>query len=113
MAVFDFAVTASPPAFNSSHCLRRFLQRSPKKFDSTIALQGDVDVTIGGRTSVENLAIKSGTIEAEGNVSLENDALSANLKGKFPALEKLTPQAKGVADFTIEASGALAALTSM
>lgn len=80
-----------------------------EKFDTTIALQGDIDLTIGGRTSVENLVVKSGTIEATGNVSLENEALSASLTGKFPALEKLTPQAKGVADFAIEASGALAA----
>ena len=80
-----------------------------EKFDTTIALQGDVDVTIGGRTSLENLVVKSGTIEATGNVGLENDTLSASLTGKFPALEKLTPQAKGVADFAIEASGALAA----
>ncbi|MGV1986497.1 translocation/assembly module TamB domain-containing protein [Agrobacterium sp. 22-221-1] len=80
-----------------------------EKFDTTIALQGDIDVTIGGRTSLENLVVKSGTIEATGNVSLENDALSASLTGKFPALEKLTPQAKGVADFAIEASGALTA----
>ncbi len=106
---FDFAgnrLTSSVQLFALPATLPPALA---EKFDSTIALQGDVDVTIGGRTSVENLAIKSGTIEAEGNVSLENDALSANLKGKFPALEKLTPQAKGVADFTIEASGALAA----
>ncbi len=80
-----------------------------EKFDTTIALQGDVDVTIGGRTSVENLVVKSGTIEATGNAGLENDALSASLTGKFLALEKLTPQAKGVADFAIEATGALAA----
>jgi translocation and assembly module TamB len=80
-----------------------------EKFDTTIALQGDIDLIIGGRTSVQNLVVKSGTLEAAGDVSLENNALSANLTGKFPALEKLTPQAKGVADFTIEASGALAA----
>ncbi|MES5046274.1 translocation/assembly module TamB domain-containing protein [Rhizobium nepotum] len=80
-----------------------------EKFDTTIALQGDIDLIIGGRTSVQNLVVKSGTVEAAGDVSLENDALSANLTGKFPTLEKLTPQAKGVADFAIEASGALAA----
>ncbi|KJF71857.1 translocation/assembly module TamB domain-containing protein [Agrobacterium arsenijevicii] len=80
-----------------------------EKFDTTIALQGDIDLTIGGRTSVQNLVVKSGTVEATGGVSLENDALNASLTGKFPALEKLTPQAKGIADFAIEASGALAA----
>jgi translocation and assembly module TamB len=80
-----------------------------EKFDTTIALQGDIDLIIGGRTSVQKLVVKSGTLEAAGDVSLENNALSANLIGKFPALEKLTPQAKGVADFAIEASGALAA----
>ena len=80
-----------------------------EKFDTTIALQGDIDLTIGGRTSVENLTVKSGTIEAAGNVSLENDALNASLTGKFPALEKLTPQAKGVAEFAIDASGAISA----
>ncbi len=80
-----------------------------EKFDTTIALQGDVDLIIGGRTSIQNLVVTSGTVEASGNVSLENEALSASLTGRFPSLEKLTPQAKGAADFAIEATGPLSA----
>lgn len=79
------------------------------KFDTTIALQGDVDLVIGGSTSLRNLAIRSGTLEAAGEVSLDNGAIRANLTGTLPALEKLTPQAKGAASFAIDASGPLSA----
>ncbi|MFK0385877.1 translocation/assembly module TamB domain-containing protein [Agrobacterium sp. NPDC090273] len=79
------------------------------KFDTTIALKGDIDLVIGGSTSVRNLDLKSGTLEAAGDVSLENGSIRANLTGRLPQLQKLTPQATGTADFTVDASGALSA----
>ena len=78
-----------------------------EKFDTTIALDAYVNSIIGGRTSVENLVLKSGTLEANGNVALENGEVQAKLGGRLPALEKLTPQATGAVGFAVEANGPL------
>lgn len=80
-----------------------------EKFDTTIAIDAYVNSTIGGRTSVENLVVKSGTLEANGDVSLENGTVAAKLGGRLPALEKLTPQASGALGFSLEAQGPLTA----
>lgn len=80
-----------------------------EKFDTTIAIDTYVNSTIGGRTSVENLVVKSGTLEANGDVSLENGNVAAKLGGRLPALEKLDPQASGALGFSLEASGPLTA----
>lgn len=80
-----------------------------EKFDTTIALDAYVNSVIGGRTSVENLVLKSGTLEANGNVALENGEVQAKLGGRLPALEKLTPQATGAVGFALEANGPLTA----
>ncbi|WP_284777227.1 translocation/assembly module TamB domain-containing protein [Agrobacterium sp. lyk4-40-TYG-31] len=80
-----------------------------EKFDTTIAIDAYVNSTIGGRTSVENLVVKSGTVEANGDIALENGNVTAKLGGRLPALEKLTPQAVGALGFALEASGPLTA----
>lgn len=79
-----------------------------EKFDTTIAIDGYVTNT-GGATRVENLVVKSGTLEANGDLSLENGNIIAKLGGRLPALEKLTPQASGALGFSLEANGPLAA----
>lgn len=58
-----------------------------EKFDTTIAIDAYVNSTIGGATSVENLVVKSGTIEANGDLSLDNGSVTAKLGGRLPALE--------------------------
>ncbi|MES5099735.1 translocation/assembly module TamB domain-containing protein [Agrobacterium sp. BA1120] len=80
-----------------------------EKFDTTIAIDAYVNSTIGGATRVENLVVKSGTIEANGDVSLDNGNVVAKLGGRLPALEKLTPQAAGQLGFSLEANGPLTA----
>ncbi len=80
-----------------------------EKFDTTIAIDGYVSSVIGGRTIVENLIVKSGTLEANGNLSLENGNIVAKLGGRLPALEKLTPQAAGALGFSLEANGPITA----
>ncbi|WP_320201419.1 translocation/assembly module TamB domain-containing protein [Agrobacterium sp. rho-13.3] len=80
-----------------------------EKFDTTIAVDAYVNSTIGGATRVENLVVKSGTVEANGNVALENGNVVATLGGRLPALEKLTPQAAGALGFSLEANGPLTA----
>ncbi len=79
------------------------------KFDTTIAVDGYVNATVGGATRIENLVIKSGTLEANGDLSLENGNIVAKLGGRLPALEKLTPQATGAVGFSLEANGPLTA----
>ncbi|WHA41495.1 translocation/assembly module TamB domain-containing protein [Agrobacterium larrymoorei] len=80
-----------------------------EKFDTTIAIDGYISSVIGGKTSVENLVVKSGTLEANGNIALENGNVSAKLGGQLPALEKLTPQAAGALGFALEANGPITA----
>lgn len=80
-----------------------------EKFDTTIALDARIESTIGGSTSVENLIVKSGTLEANGDLALENGNVTAKLGGRLPALEKLTSQAVGALGFSLEANGPLSA----
>lgn len=80
-----------------------------EKFDTTISIDGYVNATIGRATRVENLVVKSGTLEANGDIALENGNVVATLGGRLPALEKLTPQASGAIGFSLEATGPLAA----
>lgn len=78
-----------------------------EKFDTTIAIDAYLNSTIGGAMRVENLVVKSGTLEANGDLSLENGNVVAKLGGRLPALEKLTPQASGALGFSLEANGPL------
>lgn len=79
-----------------------------EKFEKTIAAEGYVNAVIGGKTSLENLIIRSDLVEANGNLVLDNGTLQAKLGGRFPALEKLLENAKGAAGFALEANGPLA-----
>ncbi|MEI2299282.1 translocation/assembly module TamB domain-containing protein [Ensifer sp. MJa1] len=85
-------------------------QAAAAKFDGTIALAGDLKTASGGSVSVENLELKSGTIEAAGSVALSDGNLTADLKGALPDLGKLLADAKGKADFTAAVTGPLAEL---
>ncbi len=76
-----------------------------EKFDGTIAIDGYVNSLIGGATSLENLVVKSSTLEANGDVSLDNGTIGAKLSGRLPSLQKLSPQAQGSLDFSLEANG--------
>lgn len=79
------------------------------KFDTTIAVNADINAVIGGRINLENLVVKSGTVEANGRLALDNGTIEAQLGGRFPAIEKLAPQASGAAGFSLDATGPLSA----
>ncbi|CAN7320131.1 translocation/assembly module TamB domain-containing protein [Rhizobium sp. LjRoot30] len=80
------------------------------KFETTIAAEGNVSATIGGRTEVSGLTLKSGTIEASGNVALDGETLTADLTGRLPDLGKLVADARGIVDFSVSADGPLSAM---
>lgn len=80
------------------------------KFDTTIAAEGQVSGTLPDRINLSNLNVKSGTLEASGNVALDEDTLSADLSGRILNLSKLIENAAGQADYKVSASGPLSAL---
>lgn len=80
------------------------------KFDDTIALAGSLETGSDGSVTLENIDLKSGTIEAAGSVALADGNLTADLKGVLPDLGKLLADAKGKADFTAAVTGPLTEL---
>ncbi|RDL49854.1 Translocation and assembly module TamB [Ensifer sp. M14] len=80
------------------------------KFDGTIALAGSLKTGADGSVTIENIDLKSGTIEAAGSVALAGGNLTADLKGVLPDLGKLLADAKGKADFTAAVTGPLSEL---
>jgi translocation and assembly module TamB len=80
------------------------------KFDAPIELETQVNGTIPTKVTLSNIAIKSPTIEAAGNVALDDDALTADLAGKLPDIGKLLPGTSGEADYSIKAGGTLPVL---
>ncbi|MCP8897317.1 translocation/assembly module TamB [Shinella daejeonensis] len=77
------------------------------KFDTTIAVDGRLALAAGGALRLSDLMVKSGTLEANGGVSLDGDTLDAKLAGSVIDLGKLLADASGTADFDISASGPL------
>lgn len=79
-----------------------------QKIEKTIAVEGYINAVIGGKTSLENLVVRSDLVEANGNLLLDNGMVQAKLGGRFLALEKLLANAQGAAGFAVEATGPLA-----
>ncbi len=71
-------------------------------------LAGSVTRAADGTLNVANLALDSGSIAANGSLTLANDQITAALAGTLPDLGRLLPDAKGTARFSIDATGALA-----
>jgi translocation and assembly module TamB len=80
------------------------------KFDTTIAMEGRVQLSGDGTVDVSGLQVKSSTLEAAGAVSLGNGALDAALTGKVLNLGKLLADAAGEAAFELSATGPVAGL---
>ncbi|MGE7369657.1 translocation/assembly module TamB domain-containing protein [Neorhizobium sp. NPDC001467] len=81
------------------------------KFSEAIGVEAYVNAVIGGRMALENLTIRSGTVEGHGNAVVENQTVNARLAGRLPDLGKFRPDAKGAAGYDISASGPLEAMT--
>lgn len=75
------------------------------KFDTTIAMEGRVQLAGNGGLQVSGLQVKSGTLETAGDVSLGNGTLEAALTGKVLNLGKLLADASGEAAFELSARG--------
>lgn len=107
---YDFAARSATGNFRLFAAPLVLPEAYAAKFDGTISAEGYLSAVIGGRTSLENLVVKSGTIEANGNVLLENNNLKASLAGRLPDLTRLADDIEGAAGFDITADGPLAAL---
>jgi translocation and assembly module TamB len=80
------------------------------RFDAPIAIESQVAGTIPSKINLSNLAIKSGTIEAAGNVALDGETLNATLSGRLANVQELLENAAGEANYALSAKGDLSAL---
>ncbi|KQY34501.1 translocation/assembly module TamB domain-containing protein [Rhizobium sp. Root483D2] len=80
------------------------------KFDTTIALTGNLGTGANGNVTVSDLALKSGTVEATGSAALETGNLTAAISGVVPEIGRFLADAKGAANFKADVSGPLDAL---
>jgi translocation and assembly module TamB len=84
-------------------------QQLAQQLSGTIGIEAYVAQDGAGKTSVENLIVKSELLEANGSLELKGDQVSAQLGGRVLDLQKLTPQAEGRVGFSLEANGPLTA----
>ncbi|WP_027682613.1 translocation/assembly module TamB domain-containing protein [Rhizobium leguminosarum] len=81
------------------------------RFDGPISLESQVVGTIPSKFALSNLVLKSGTLEAAGNVALDGGTLNADLSGRLPDIGKLIPGASGGAGYALRAGGELPAIS--
>ncbi|MBA1346690.1 translocation/assembly module TamB domain-containing protein [Rhizobium sp. WYCCWR 11146] len=81
------------------------------KFDGPISLESQVVGTIPSKFALSNLVLKSGTLEAAGNVALDGGILNADLSGRLPDIGKLIPGASGGAGYALRVGGELPAIS--
>ncbi|TBC97182.1 filamentous hemagglutinin adherence factor [Rhizobium leguminosarum] len=81
------------------------------RFDGPISLESQVVGTIPSKFALSNLVLKSGTLEAAGNVALDGGMLNADLSGRLPDIGKLIPGASGGAGYALRVGGELPALS--
>ncbi|WP_162242208.1 MULTISPECIES: translocation/assembly module TamB domain-containing protein [unclassified Rhizobium] len=77
------------------------------RFDTNLALSANVTRDAAGALNVVNIAVESGTITANGSLSLVDGQLTAATAGTLPDLGKVLADAKGNARFTLDATGPL------
>ncbi len=77
------------------------------RFDTTIALEGNLSATGADAVRLSDLQLRSGTLEAAGGVSLVDGNLDATLTGRLPEIGRLVPDAAGDAAFEARATGPL------
>ncbi|MDV4181314.1 translocation/assembly module TamB domain-containing protein [Rhizobium brockwellii] len=81
------------------------------KFDGPISLESQVVGTMPSKFALSNLVLKSGTLEAAGNVALDGGMLNADLSGRLPDIGKLIPGASGGAGYALRMGGELPAIS--
>ncbi|CAN7337230.1 translocation/assembly module TamB domain-containing protein [Pararhizobium sp. LjRoot255] len=80
------------------------------KFDTTIAIAGNLGTGANGSVNVSDFTIKSGTVDGAGSAAFETDTLTAAITGTVPEIGKLRADAKGSATFSADVTGPLDAL---
>ncbi|TCM55137.1 autotransporter secretion inner membrane protein TamB [Rhizobium sp. PP-F2F-G48] len=75
------------------------------RFDTNLALSANVTRDAAGALNVTNIAVESGTITANGSLSLVDGQVTAATAGTLPDLGKVLADAKGSARFTLDATG--------
>lgn len=80
------------------------------KFDTTIAIAGNLATGTNGNVNVSDLTIKSGTVDVAGSAALETGNMTAAITGTVPEIGKLLADAKGSAAFSADVTGPLDAL---
>ncbi|OJF96463.1 translocation/assembly module TamB domain-containing protein [Pararhizobium antarcticum] len=78
-----------------------------EKFETTIAIAGNLQTGANGNLEITGLDLKSGTVEAAGSVSMTDNILTAALTGTVPEIGRLLGDASGRADFKADISGPL------
>lgn len=81
-----------------------------QRFDTPISIETQVAGTIPSKINLSDLVVKSGTFETAGNITLDGDSLTADLRGRLPEIRKLLDNANGEVAYTVNASGPLTAL---
>ncbi|MBY5329418.1 translocation/assembly module TamB domain-containing protein [Rhizobium leguminosarum] len=81
------------------------------RFDGPISLESQVVGTIPSKFALSNLVLKSGTLEAAGNVALDGGILNADLSGRLPDIGKLIPGARGGTGYALRVGGELPAIS--
>lgn len=78
-----------------------------EKFETPVDVAGTLATGPGGAVDITNLNITSGTLQSAGSVALKAQTLTATLTGTVLDLGKVLADAKGQANFTIDATGPL------
>ncbi|ARO25913.1 hypothetical protein TAL182_CH04212 [Rhizobium sp. TAL182] len=81
------------------------------RFDQPISLESQVTGTIPSKFALSNLVLKSGTLEAAGNVAFDGSMLNADLSGRLPDIGKLMTGASGGAGYALRIGGELPAIS--
>ncbi|MBY5360605.1 filamentous hemagglutinin adherence factor [Rhizobium leguminosarum] len=81
------------------------------RFDGPISLESQMVGTIPSKFALSNIVLKSGTLEAAGNVALDDGMLNADLSGRLPDIGKLIPGASGGAGYALRVGGELTAIS--
>ncbi|WP_183906960.1 translocation/assembly module TamB domain-containing protein [Rhizobium leguminosarum] len=81
------------------------------RFDGPISLESQVVGTIPSKFALSNLVLKSGTLEAAGNVALDGQMLNADLSGRLPDIGKLVTGASGGAAYALRLGGEIPAIS--
>lgn len=80
------------------------------RFDTPISIETQVAGTIPSKINLSNLVVKSGSLETNGNVTLDGGTLAADLSGRLPDIGKLVQDTGGELAYTANISGPLTAL---